>query len=1023
MALERGRFGLLLTLLVLGAGLLLLSVPSAVETPPPHSRLNARKPPYLYLSGTLEGELRGNEPSSFRLRLKQGEALSVALPSARGDLTVRLLAPSGRELARFNSANGLRDTEYLYAFVKVTGDHVLEIRSRAESGRIVRYRLKIGPPHAASERDQLQAAGMSLLSQGERLFDGDDKEARNRAASYYYQALHFWEKTGDLERASATRFRLGWALQRDYQWRPAEQVLRRALTEISAGRSPIAEARLLDRLGRSRFALGENEDAEDLFQQSLDLFRQQQYRPGEADLLGNLGVVARRRGDVQTAIKLDHEALEIWESLGGLKEQATLLNNLGELFLLYGPPDQALRAFEQSFELSIKAGAREEQAVALRGQGTVYGQFGQVDRALALLKRSIEIWRDLGDRHTEVISWVRLGDIFTAANRLAGARDIYEHALRVAEESQDPLGQAMAMGDLGHVLDLQGFEHEGLVYFAKAWSTFEVLDPSTLARIALGQAQALRDLGELEKARLTVKEAIRGFEAYQGPYQRVVAAADRRASYELYVDILMRLRDKTKREEYEVEAFEAAEAARFRTLLDDVGESFKSTRASDPALVKQKAELETRLNAIELRRWALALPKASREFQQIDREGDDLQIRLAVVRRELQARPEHPHPKPLSLREVQKTLEPDSLLLVYFLGKDYSLLWEIGRDRFRSHSLPGRSEIEAKANQVKTALSEPLSPHQWRNWALPLKSLSRLVLSPVAGHLTENKLIIDPDGALNLVPFAALLDPGTLENKGVPGIGPEGPRFLVLDHEIVIVPSISLIAARREVFVRRPPAPGAVAVLADPVFDTRDSRVPVRLRGKGYRSNMPRLAETSQEADAILAEVPPSQSFDARGFQANRATATNPELGRYRILHFATHGWLRDRPDLSGIVLSLIDESGRRQDGFLRAFEIYDLALSSDLVVLSACETGLKSEEGGLVRGFLNAGARQVLATLWPVKDRWTARLMASFYRAHLRQGLSTSAALREAQRELLESSHGSSPYYWAGFVLNGDWN
>ena len=135
-------------------------------------------------------------------------------------------------------------------------------------------------------------------------------------------------------------------------------------------------------------------------------------------------------------------------------------------------------------------------------------------------------------------------------------------------------------------------------------------------------------------------------------------------------------------------------------------------------------------------------------------------------------------------------------------------------------------------------------------------------------------------------------------------------------------------------------------------------------------------------------------------------------LGFFNYLHFATHGRLRDRPDLSGIALS---------DGFLRAFEIYDLELSCELVVLSACETAVGAERGGLVRAFLQAGSRRVMATLWKVPDRSTPRLMESFYRGLLRQDMTPGAALQQAQIQML-SSRWKAPHYWAGFVLQGEW-
>jgi CHAT domain-containing protein len=177
-----------------------------------------------------------------------------------------------------------------------------------------------------------------------------------------------------------------------------------------------------------------------------------------------------------------------------------------------------------------------------------------------------------------------------------------------------------------------------------------------------------------------------------------------------------------------------------------------------------------------------------------------------------------------------------------------------------------------------------------------------------------------------------------------------------------------------------------------------------------------------------MAIAPAGAGMEAIDFKASRMTALSPELSQYRIVHFATHGVLDDKyPDLSGIVLSLVDEQGQRQDGFLRLHDIYNLNLPCDLVVLSACQTGLGKEvkgEGliGLTRGFMYAGAARVVASLWKVDDRATSELMKRFYRRMLREGMSPAAALRTAQIEMQGQKQWRSPYYWAGFVLQGEW-
>ena len=163
-------------------------------------------------------------------------------------------------------------------------------------------------------------------------------------------------------------------------------------------------------------------------------------------------------------------------------------------------------------------------------------------------------------------------------------------------------------------------------------------------------------------------------------------------------------------------------------------------------------------------------------------------------------------------------------------------------------------------------------------------------------------------------------------------------------------------------------------------------------------------------------------------FAASKAAATSEDLGQYRFIHFATHGFLDSpNPELSGIVLSLVGEQGAPQDGFLRAHEIYNLKLPADLVVLSACQTGLGKEirgEGlvGLTRGFMYAGAARVVVSLWSVDDEATSELMSRFYSRMIRDGLPAAAALRAAQIQLLKQPKWQAPYFWAAFVLQGEW-
>jgi CHAT domain-containing protein len=360
------------------------------------------------------------------------------------------------------------------------------------------------------------------------------------------------------------------------------------------------------------------------------------------------------------------------------------------------------------------------------------------------------------------------------------------------------------------------------------------------------------------------------------------------------------------------------------------------------------------------------------------------------------------------------------------------------------------------------------------------QQLSQTLLAPVAAQLGNKRLVIVADGALQYIPVAMLPEP----EKGRQGEGEKGRRGdgqaggnrssrrvaasprrpfaltpLIVGHEIVSLPSASALAIQRAELAGRQPAPKMLAVIADPVFDRSDIRFTVPLNDTSEKTQrqdiafnnertlehlaeqsddktgvttrrlvIPRLPFTRQEADLLIALTPKTSSFRAIDFQASRATVLNGELGQYRYVHFATHGLLdSERPGLSSLVLSMVDAQGKPQDGFLRANDIYNLKLPAELVVLSACQTGLGKDikgEGlvGLTRGFMYAGAARVVVSLWSVNDKATADLMAKFYEKMLKQGERPAAALRAAQVEMWRQKQWQSPYYWAAFTMQGEW-
>jgi CHAT domain-containing protein len=320
----------------------------------------------------------------------------------------------------------------------------------------------------------------------------------------------------------------------------------------------------------------------------------------------------------------------------------------------------------------------------------------------------------------------------------------------------------------------------------------------------------------------------------------------------------------------------------------------------------------------------------------------------------------------------------------------------------------------------------------------------------VAQRLGGKRLIVVAPGTLSYLPFAALPAP---EGEKRPA-GDYEP--LIAKHEVVSIPSASVLSIIRREMAGRQRAAKSVAVLADPVFEESDPRMDEAKNGNSSgkqpatrgadaelselarairtmnfpdaRYGFTRLPFSRYEADGVIALAPKGTGLKATDFNASRDLAKSRQLSEYRIVHFATHGLLNsERPELSGLVFSLFNRERKSQDGFLRLHEIYNLQFNADLVVLSACETGLGKEikgEGliGLTRGFMYSGTPRVVASLWNVDDLATAELMKLFYQGMLKDGLPAGAALRAAQLELFRQKRWASPYFWAGFVLHGEW-
>ncbi len=624
---------------------------------------------------------------------------------------------------------------------------------------------------------------------------------------------------------------------------------------------------------------------------------------------------------------------------------------------------------------------------------------------------------------------------------------------------------ASDLKELGDVVQSQGNLSKAEEYYRQAMAIWEKLAPGSRYRAEALAAMAglMRQKQQPDIAAQLYQQALNVLESQAGHLGGVEEDRSRfRSRYSDYYTNYAELLIAEKQPEL---AFEVLERLRARTLLEMLAVGHVDIRQGvDSALIEREHSLRDSIIAESNRRVRLLNEQHTEEQiaaldvrnQRLLAQFDDVQAQIRIISPSYAALTQ---PEPLSTKEVQRELlDADTLLLEYSLGEEHSYVFVVSAVSLTVYQLPKRATIERAAQRVYDLVTAENRQSSSGTSALQTQysqaaaRLSRMVLGPLTGHLKKRLLIVS-DGRLHYVPFAALPVPG---NPSVP---------LIARHEIASLPSASVLSVLRREKMGRKLAPRTVAVLADPVFDTHDARIKSAMAGKGQGNSseavqrgieedtqeavaadsltrsvadmglapkgtvyLPRLQRTRQEAMSILAVTPPGQGMQALDFKASRATVMSPVLGQYRIVHFATHGLLDSkRPELSGLVLSLVDEQGRPQNGFLGLQDIYNLNLPAELVVLSACETGLgKSIQGeglvGLTRGFMYAGATRVVASLWKIDDLATAELMAEFYKAMERDGMRPAAALRAAQIHMWKQQRWRSPYYWAAFQIHGEW-
>ncbi len=1022
-----------------------------------------------------ERDLRTGQAHTYGIELERGQFLHAVAAPQGVNIAVSLSAPDGDQLLVVDLSPDEVVDEVILAVAETSGRYQITVTPAVPGTPPGRYVIRIAAVRLGTAADVVRVGARRVLETAARLAQTNEPNNWQRAIRPLEDALADFQRVGDRENQAATLLEAAWN-SRDLGRPEARELADRALALYRELGDATGVARTTSAIGGIHARRGQLQEASETLSEALALLEQSGNHAQAASTLNWLGIVYGRTGEPERAVEAFQKALTIQQEMRLVRQAGGTLTNLGIATKDLGDPRLSLRYYEQALALARAQADQNLEAMALTNLGNLYRLVGDTEKALVTHQAAVVLARAVGNVEFEARAINAGGSAYYDLGEFEKALAHHDQSLQIRRATHDRVGQAASLHAAGLTLHRLGHSDEAIARLTEALQ----LRRATAER--LGEAETLKHLAQVEADRGNFMVALDHIEAavqltdtmrgqLLSPELRASFVAAEQDRYELYIDVLMQLHRQPSGNGFDIRAIEASERGRARVLMESLLEARADIRqGADASLLERERTLQRQLDAASRRLSRLLTAETDAPDLEAARSA---MATLASQYRELevQIRKDSPtyasltQPSPLTVAEMQRDLvDADTILLEYSLGDTRSWLWAVTPTGVASFELPPRAAIEATARRVYELLTarQPRANESAAARSARLRqadrslrqesgALSRMILGPAAAHFGDawhgRRLLIVAADVLQFLPFAALADPAS---EGQP---------LIADHEVVSLPSASVLALIRQQTQGRPEAPKQLAVLADPVFNVDDPRIasaarretPGRLlrpetasppgvsvtaralrsvnaMGDSRLSRLSRLPFTRQEARAISTLVPANQRLEATDFRASRATVMSGQLADYRLVHFATHGFFNsEQPELSGLVLSLVDRNGKTQDGFLRLTDIFNLKLPAEVVVLSACQTALGKEirgEGlvGLTRGFMYAGARRVVASLWQVDDLATAELMRMFYQGMVTERLRPAEALRTAQRRLAQDPRWASPFFWSAFVLQGEW-
>lgn len=762
------------------------------------------------------------------------------------------------------------------------------------------------------------------------------------------------------------------ALYKDMgQTQKAAEALEQALVLRRKCRDRLGEAITLTTIGPIYQRLGRADAARDSLAQALELTRLLQHRPREGQALYNLAVVESDAGHPGAAYPLFQKALAIAREIGDPTEGLKCLSALGAVCDRLGNKKEAMTYCKEALGLSKRFDHAPGMSTALHNMGIIVQGTLSAPQGLQFFEQSLEIDLKSGAVGEAAKTMTKLVALYLNAGDVNRANELAKQALDIANQIGDDVLKVEAIVCHGKIQQAHNDFIAALQTFEEALQLAQKLGDRQLEAIVLFATAWALDLSGDSIAAFTQFE--RAILIYDHEYKEL-DREDFRISffnsfsvqneYLIYVSRLIKYSHKTGDPAYAIRAFQVNERRHARGLR----EFLQSKEAKD--------------------RHALGTHSTQGQNQH------------------LQAGQQEVHAP--TIEQVQKSLlNENTALLVYSLHDKVSYCWVVTKANHEVVSLPlGGSELRELVEQFRQSLIGGSDSYRMLG-----HDLYEILLQPVANWIKGIKnLLIVPDLALHLLPFQILLtEPHTVTGNRLPDR--ELP-YLLRKHAITYGPSAAVLTD----FCQS--SGSSVNQKLDLI-----AYAPVHFAAKGISDNLESLPGTVEEVTRIASMFHADRVVVKTVHAASKSALLSEQLNDCRFLHFATHSYLNDAgPEGVVIVLHGSDQA----DGVLRSTEIAHLALNTEMVVLSACETAIgdvKAGEGvlGLVRGFFCAGSRSVCASMWKVNDQATSLLMGKFYENRAAKGLSKAESLRLSQLDFVRSDQWAHPRHWGAFVLAGD--